>query len=146
MKDKIALYMETTKKTPEQTIGDIQKLLKKLKIRDILTNYGADGEVKAFSFSVDRGNSRISYRLPVDHKPLWRLAQQGKTKYIRTESQARNVAWRQVYRWIMAQLAIIHTEVYSMEEVFLSHMMVNRHQTVYDKFLEGGFVKLLLNE
>lgn len=144
--EKLTLFMESTKKDPEVTISEIQKLLKKLGIRDMLINYDKEGEVEAVSFTIEKKSKRIPFRLPVDHKPLWKLAQQGKTKYIRDEKQARRVAWRQIYRWIEAQTALIYTEMVTIEEVFLPYILINEKQTVYEKILASGLDGHLLIE
>jgi len=143
MAKNLTLYMETTKKSPEQTVGEIQALLKQLNIREVLINYDDDGEIEALSFSIRKGGSKIPFRLPVNHKPLWELAQNGQTKYIKTEEQARKVAWRQIYRWIEAQLALIQVGMAEAEEVFLPYMLIDNQHTVYDKFLSQGIAGYL---
>lgn len=138
-----SLYMETTKKSPEQTISEIQGLLKPFKVRDILMKYTDNGEINAFSFTLEIDNQRIPFKLPIRHEPLWILAQRGETKYIKNEDQARRVAWRQIYRWLEAQLALVEIEMVKIEEVFLPYMMVDNDKTVYQNFLDNGFKNLL---
>ncbi len=146
MPNKLTLFMESTKKDPEQTVSEIQTLLKKMAIKDFLINYDDAGEIETVSFTIKKGDSKLPFRLPVDHRPLWKLAQQGETKYIRDEMQARRVAWRQIYRWIEAQTALIHTQMVTVEEVFLPYLLLNENETVYDKFLEKGFTGYLLTD
>jgi len=137
------LYMETTNKTPEQTISEIQSLLKPFKIRDVLMKYDIEGEIIAFSFTLAIGDNIIPFKLPIRHEPLWTLTKQGKTKYIKTEEQARKVAWRQIYRWLESQLALVEINMVNIEEIFLPYMMLDNNETVYDKFLDTGFQNLL---
>ena len=144
MAEKITLYMETTKKSPEQTVSEIQIILKKLGVRDVLINYDEQGEISAVSFTIQKDDNKIPFRLPVNYRPLWELAQAGKTKYVKSEMQARRVAWRQIYRWIEAQTALIFTNMVTVEEVFLPYMLLNENQTVYETFLEKGFNSHLL--
>lgn len=143
MSKKLTLYMETTKKDPEETISEIQKYLRSIGVRDVLINYDTDGEVEAVSFTLQKVDQLLPFRLPVDHKPLWELAQSGKTRYIRTEHQARRVAWRQVLRWIQAQLAMIEIEMVAADQVFLPYLLIDDKQTIYDKYLTVGTKKLL---
>ena len=139
-----SLYMETTKKTPEQTISEIQALLKPFRVRDILMKYDYDGEITAFSFTLDITERRIPFKLPIRHEPLWKLAQEGQTKYIKTEEQARRVAWRQIYRWLESQLALVEINMVNIEEVFLPYMMIDNDKTVYQNYLDNGFQNLLM--
>ena len=140
-----SLYMETTKKNPEQTIAEIQSVLKKLAVRNWLMDYGDDGEVDAVSFTLRNSEGVLFYRLPVNHNPLWQMAQQGKTKYIRDEIQARRVAWRQTLRWVEAQCALIAVGMASAEEVFFPYMLLDDKQTVYEKFKSEGLNNYYLN-
>ena len=146
MSQKMTLYMETTKKKPEETISEIQSVLKKFGVRNVLIDYDDNGEVEGVSFTLRRETGFIPYRLPADHKPLWKMSQQGKTKYIRTEEQARRVAWRQILRWVEAQLALIQIEMTKAEEIFLPYMLVDKNKTVYDQYLERGFAGYLTPE
>ena len=138
--------MESTKKEPEETIAEMQVLLKKHNIRDILISYDDNGEVSAMSFTIKTDNGTLPFRLPANHRPLWKMAEAGQTKYIRDEQQARRVAWRQVFRWVEAQLALIRIDMAKLEEIFLPYMMVNERQTVYDTYLDAGFNQLALPE
>ena len=141
--NKITLFMETTKKEPEQTIAEIQLLLKPLKVRHIIMKYGDDGNVSGMSFSMLVNNQNVPFKLPCKHKPLWLLAQRGETKYIKDEDPARRVAWRQVYRWIEAQIALIRIEMVKPEEIFLPYMMVGPEKTLYESVVDGEFKQLL---
>ena len=143
-KKKYALYMETTKKDPEDTLVEIQKLLKQIGVRDMLINYDEDGEVQGVSFTIDKDGQLIPFKLPANHEPLWKLAQEGRTRYIRNEQQARRVAWRQILRWIQAQIAMIEIGMVSADEIFLPYMMISDKQTVYDKYLVTGYDKYLV--
>jgi len=143
MTQKLTLFMESTKKEPEETIAEIQRLLRRVNMRNVMMTYDNSGEVCAVNFTLLIKDQVIPYRLPANHKSLWRLAQEGKTKYIKDEKQARRVAWRQVYRWIEAQLAMVETQMVEVEEIFLPYMMVNEEQTVYDKMLSSGFAGYL---
>lgn len=126
--------METTQKTPEQTIGEIQQLLKKVGVRGVFTEYNENCEIIGLKFVLDINNHQIPFKIPINHKPLWELAQDGKTKYIKTEEQSRKVAWRQIFRWLEAQIAIITIGMVTPDEVFLPYVLVNEKQTLFEKY------------
>jgi hypothetical protein len=54
----------------------------------------------------------------------------------KTAAQAERVAWRIVKDWLEAQLAIIRTEMVTLDQVMLAYMQVNENgDTVYDLYL-----------
>ena len=55
--------------------------------------------------------------------------------------QANRTAWRIIKEWIVAQMALIETEMVSMEEVFMPYMLTGR-QTLYQA-LANGDLKML---
>lgn len=60
----------------------------------------------------------------------------------KTEDQARRTAWRQIYHWIDAQVALVQVKMVKMDQIFLPYMTDNKGQTVYERFENR---KLLLN-
>ena len=58
---------------------------------------------------------------------------------------AKRVAWRQILRWVQAQLAMIDTGMVKSEEVFLPYAMVNAsdgQKTMYEAMAERKFMAL----
>ncbi len=139
------LYMETTKKEPWETIAEITGLLRNHGVRDTLMNYDDNGHITAFSFTLKIKENLIPYKLPVNHIPLWDMSKRKETKYIRDEQQARRVSWRQILKWLEAQLALVEIEMVTADQVLLPYMMVDGKDTVYDKYL-GGSIRPLLAE
>jgi len=60
------------------------------------------------------------------------------------ESQARRVAWRQILRWVQAQIALIETGMVELKEVFLPYILLNikTGETLYSR-LETNKYKLI---
>ena len=135
---KKTLFMETTTKNPTETIGEIQRLLSKHGMKNAMLQFDDMGDVIAMSFTLK--NNPIPYILPAKHEPIMKMAERGKTGYRKTaeESQARRVAWRQVYRWIESQLAMVEVQMVEVEEIFLPYMMVDENRTVYQLVKEKG--------
>lgn len=97
------LYMETTKKEPEETSAEIAFLLKNYGLTKYMHDY-KDGEIVGCTFGIKVKGKEIPIKLPVRWAVLWEMAQRGETKYIKDEAQARRVAWRQSHRWIRHSL------------------------------------------
>jgi hypothetical protein len=135
MNKKLTLYMETTKKTPEQTASEIQKLMSNYELRHFMFAY-ENGNISGVTFSIIVNDEELPFKLPINHLPLWGKAQQGLTRYIRDEEQARKVAWRQVYKWIQSQLSLVDTGIRNITETFFSDLIVENDKTTYQLFLE----------
>lgn len=138
---KVTLFMETTKKAPEETMAEIQKVLSKYKLKKFMADYD-NGNIVGCIFSIDINGDEIAFKLPVKWQPLYALAKQGRTRYIRDEKQAQRVAWRIQLRWIEAQLAIIDIGQAAFQEVFLPYMVLKGMVTVYEKFSKSSFKAL----
>jgi len=138
MVNKITLYMETTKKEPEETMAEIQKILRRYNLKKFMADYD-NGQISGCIFSVEIDDRQIPFKMPVKWEPLLRLAKEGKTRYIRDAHQARRVAWRQVLRWIEAQLALVDTRMADFHEVFLPYIVNKEGMTVFQKFTENNF-------
>jgi len=135
------LFMETTQIEASQTVGEIQRILGKYGASAILTEYD-NGEVTAVSFRVRFNSQEIPFRLPCRWEAILKKLKSRRKRrpYKRSiESQARRVAWRQVLRWIEAQLALVDTEMVQIQEVFMPYLQMNTGQTLYEKLEETKF-------
>lgn len=138
---KKTLFMETTQVESSQTVGEIQRVLGKYGASAILTEYDK-GEVTVVSFKVRFNAQDIPFRIPCRWEKILTTLQsrQKRRPYKRSiEAQARRVAWRQILRWIEAQLALVDTEMVQIQEVFMPYLQMNTGQTLYEKFEETKF-------
>lgn len=116
---KYTIYMGTTTVAANQTIGEISAVLIKHGARQIVTDYAANGRVEAVRFSLVIGGfpQPISFRLPCRTEKL--------VKMMRNDwAQAERTGWRQVLRWVQAQMAMIEVGMVRTEEVFLPYALI----------------------
>lgn len=141
------LHMETTKIDPGKTASEIQQVLGDFGCQAIMTEYDGARNACGMSFIVNLPDGRgLSFRLPINVQPIFQILN-GRRKYSidrennkgRDMEQARRVAWRQVLRWIQAQLALIEVGMVRTEEVFLPYMTNNQGLTLYQAISDGGF-------
>ena len=135
------LFMETTQIDSAQTVGEIQRVLGKYGASAILTEY-ENSEVTAVSFKVKFNTQDIPFRLPCRWQAILKILQSRRKRrpYKRSvEAQARRVAWRQILRWIEAQLALVDTEMVQIQEVFMPYLQMNTGETLYEKLEETKF-------
>ncbi len=139
----MTLFMETTQIVPEQTIAEIENILIGCGATAILKEY-SEGAIEAVSFRVKVGPSEVPFRLPCRWRAISEIfikRKTGKWNYIVSKEQrkviaekARRVAWRQILRWVEAQIALIETNMVKVEEVFLPYAQVKGGQTVYELY------------
>ncbi len=127
----------TTKIEAAKTVLEIQAILVKHGASAIMTNYDAQGTVEALLFRVKNPWGEMAIRLPVSVSAVQDIMRRQKVPYrFQNRSQAVRVAWRILKDWIEAQMAILETEMVSMDQIFLPYAVVKDDQTMYQLFRE----------
>lgn len=126
----------TTKVSVTQTIPRIHKLLVGAGAHQISTVY-ADGKPTGLHFEIITSFGPRYYVLPVDASRVQKVLEaEGVERKYRTIEHAESVAWRITEDWLKAQLAIIATEMVTLDRVMLPYMRVDTEgRTVYDLYL-----------
>lgn len=141
----MSLKNYTTTIKVEKTINEIQQILAKHKAKAILTEYGDIGNVIAVSFKIETPQGILGIRLPAKQDNVLKVLRTQKIKNSAikaTNEQAERTAWRNVKDWIDAQMALIETEMVTIDEVFLPYIMNNKGQTLYEVFKENNYLML----
>lgn len=144
----------TTEVSAMKSVGEIQGKLVAHGAQAIMIHYGADREPESLSFSLPTAQGNLSFKLPANIKAVASLLlkQLGSSTYRQLDeryqrerrekalAQASRVAWRILRDWVDAQLAIIETEMVTIEQVFLPYLLVEggRH-TLYEAMAETSF-------
>ena len=94
-------------------------------------------------------NETRLFALPVRVEPVFKILNSNrKYEYDRSQKaaqdreQAERVAWRQLFRWCQAQVAMIEIGMVEALEVFLPYLQNESGQTLFQVFKESG-MKLL---
>lgn len=143
------LFMESTEVPPERTAAEIVGELVAAGATKIMHEYGQDGQLAGITFSIPRSGVDVPFRLPVKTEPIFKIIN-GRRKWSgdrsanapRDLAQAKRTAWRQLFRWVQAQLALIKTGMVQTEEVFLPYMLTRNNQTLYEQIKDSGFKAL----
>lgn len=141
----MGIYMGTTEIPATKTAGQIQELLALSGADAVEIKYDR-GQASGIAFRIIRNGHPLQFALPIRWQAVYRLMQVAKVKSRSggrvkkvNEGQARRTAWRQVLRWIEAQLALIDTNIVEIEEVFLPYMQVDPDGTTfYQKAIKAG--------
>ena len=133
----MAILNYTTTIEVTKTMGEIQTALVKAGARQILTNFAPDGRPTGLAFLCDTVLGPRHFVLPVNADKvlavLKRDVREGKYK---TPQHADRVAWRIMKDWVEAQLAIIQTEMVSLDQVMLPYMRGGDGKTVYQLYMD----------
>ena len=124
----MALLDYTTSVPVSRTIAQIQAKLIEHGARAIMMEYDDRGRITALSFKVKCPTGDLPIRMPIDAAATLRVLQrQAEDHEIRPryakEEHAYRVAWRNIFHWISAQLALLETEMVKMEEIFLPYVI-----------------------
>ena len=143
------LFMETTEIAPEKSAGEITTLLVQSGAREISMQY-ADGKLTGLRFVLLVKEFPISFVLPVRTESIYKILvarsrsswPSDKEKKMK-QTQAERVAWRQLLRWVQAQLAMIDTGMVQAHEVFLPYILhAGSGQTLFEYFQKDGLKQL----
>lgn len=144
----MALFMQTTKIPAERTAMEIGHLLSQAGATAILTEYNEDRKISGMAFRLRIGDREVPFSLPARFAPVFLYLQKLRTPAWRAKkapedlAQAERVAWRQLLRWIQAQLAMIDTGMVSAGEVFLPYVQTGPGETLYERLTSTGRLAL----
>jgi len=127
----------TTEVPVSRTIGQIQGLLVEAGARSIVTNYDEVGRALGVAFVMETANGQRGFTLPVNPARVEAVLKRQKvpTRY-QTQAHAERVAWRIVKDWVEAQVAIIRTEMVTLDQVMLPYMHGGDGRTVYELYVQ----------
>lgn len=127
----------TTSVPVNRTIAQIQGLLVEAGARAILTEYDEKGAPLGIAFTSETVAGQRQFVLPVNAKRVWGVLQRERVppRY-GTLEHAERVAWRILKDWAEAQLAIIRTEMVTLDQVMLPYMQAAPGRSVYDLYRE----------
>lgn len=144
----MSVYMATTKIAAEKTAQEINLLLARSGATAVLTDYGKEGKIKGLAFRLNIDGKEVPFSLPSRIEPVFIYLQKQRSPAYRTKkakedlAQAERVAWRQLLRWVQAQLALIDTGMVKAEEVFFPYIQVAANQTLFEHMVKNGRLAL----
>ena len=134
----------TTKIPAEQTAAEIMSILVRKGATEILTHYGPAGMATGLKWRMETASGTLAFSLPINTEAVFEILTRDrvmKTNPAARMQQANRTAWRIIKEWILAQMALIETEMVTVEEVFLPYMLTGK-QTLYQA-LSNGDLKML---
>jgi len=148
-----AISFASTEVSAEKTAQEIEDMLRKHGAEKIGKTFES-GRIKAIYFQIATPEAQMPFTLPINVEPVYQLLYQQKQSSPRSRwmdekakhrlhEQAERTAWRIIWHWLKAQLALIQTKMVTVTEVFLPYMLVSENETLYQKLSTGGFAALM---
>lgn len=131
---KIANYSTTVPAL--KSIGEIQGILVAHGAKSILMDYDG-GLPVGLSFIVETEFGEMPFRLPANVDKVWAVLNNQRVRTNVSEEMAYRVAWRILKDWVRAQMAILETEMVSIEQVFLPYMQGKNGRILYEIMLDN---------
>lgn len=128
-----------------RTVEQIRGLLRESGARRVVEEYGPAGEVVAMTFGLMLNGEEIPYALPVRlDRVMAKMSAERKGRRLTDsdKAQAERVAWRQIFRWLQAQFALIEFGLAKTDEVLMPFIRISGGRTLYQDWYETKFKAL----
>jgi len=147
MSKRKTMFMETTEIAPEKSASEITQKLIAIGARRVSMTFDEKQRLSGVDFTLVFGRLELPFAVPARIEALVkndRFAPNLRYDYARRRAQAERVAWRQLFRWVEAQCALIDTGMVANIEVFTPYRLQPgpEHRTLYEVMLESD-MKLL---
>jgi hypothetical protein len=142
------LFMETTEVAPEKSASEITSCLIQGGARQIACDYDGSGKITGLRWVIRRGTVDLVFIMPARVDPVYNVLRKRASGFIdrdreaRMRSQAERVAWRQLFRWTQAQLAMIQFGMAEPAEVFCAYIDAGAGQTLFQRMAASQFKAL----
>lgn len=126
----------TTEVTALKSIGEIQGILVGHGAKHILIDYEKEEPV-GLAFVVATVCGDAGFRLPANINKVQAVLTRQRVKSQVDRQYAARVAWRILRDWIRSQMAILETEMVTLDELFLPYMETGKDgKTLYQVMLD----------
>jgi hypothetical protein len=130
----IANYSTTV--TALKSIGEIQGILVAHGAKHILIDYEHEEPV-GLAFIVGTAYGDTPFRLPANIDRVCAVLNKQRVRSQVSKELASRVAWRILKDWVRAQMAILETEMVTIDQVFLPYMQVGKDgKILYEVMLD----------
>lgn len=121
----------TTKVPAAQSVAEIVGALASHGAIKIQQDYDA-GRPISIAFMIDTPSGLRGFCLPSSTDKVKAVLFRQKVKI--DDAQAERVAWRILRDWVMAQMAILETEMVAIDQIMLPYMVDGKGKTVYELY------------
>ena len=133
------IYMETTEIAAERTAAEVSSVLVQAGATSVSVRYD-HGRIIGMTWTMRVGPVELPFSMPARIEPLYNILLKRRAGYVddeakaRIRAQAERVAWRQLLRWVQAQLAMIEVGMVQRAEVFMPYIQQADGSTFFEFF------------
>ena len=146
---KKTLFMESTEVPAERTAAEVSGELIKAGATQIATSYD-QGKVIGLRWTMRVKGMDALFEMPARVDPIYQIfRKRNRTTWISEKdkasmrAKAERVAWRQLYRWVQAQNALIETGMVEPMEVFTAYWIApGQERTLFQNIIDSQFKQL----
>jgi hypothetical protein len=136
----MALKNTYTTQSVDNMLKDIQKALIRVKAIGMNYRFNDQGRIDGLSFGLKIRDRVIGFTLPINtEKVKLVLKREGNTRYTNDDYVYR-VSWACMRDWVIAQMALIETEMAEPLQVFLPYAQDGSGKTVFEKVVDGNLL------
>lgn len=144
----MGLLNYSTRIEAEKTAGEVVAILAHHGATAIGMDYDGHGNVLSVSWKVNTPQGILPFKLPVNERAvasvLERQHYSGQLpRAALAEGQARRTAWRILKNWIRAQMALLETEMVTLDQLFFPYLLTGPGETLYERLATGKGLKSL---
>ena len=140
------LYMESTEIAAERTAAEVTGVLVAAGARHIAMDYGDGGKIVGMHFVLIVAGLPYPFKMPVRTEPVFKIINGRRRSPFDKENyaakdlkQAERVAWRQLLRWVQAQIAMIDAGMVEAREIFAPYLLDQSGRTLFECLEETRF-------
>jgi hypothetical protein len=132
----------------DRSVSYIERKLVAHSARQIMKQYGTEGELAGIYFLIQTGDGEIAYRLPakvdrVRESLRDKIRRPRKGTLERLNQQAERTAWKLLADWVDVQLSLIELGQAEFLEIFLPYVYDPAKQETFFERIKAGGYKLL---
>lgn len=124
--------------TVNKSLNEIQNMLAKKGAEKMMIDY-KNAEPIGLTFAIPTPKGMMPVQLPARFERVVQVMYGTQNVSEAQLDQAKRTAWRNLYDWIDAQLALLETEMVKMEEIFLPYVVMGGH-TVFEHYETGNLL------
>lgn len=138
------LFMETTDVAAEKSAGEITAALVASGASQIAADYD-NGAITGLRWTMKINGEVRLFAMPARVDPVYKILRGRIKGYVdesKLRAKARRVAWRQLLRWVLAQLAMVDCGMVEAGEVFFAYVQTESGETIFARFKEQSALML----
>lgn len=142
MPDTNGLLNYSTVVPVDRTLSEMQRGLAGAGARRVMVEWDNAAAV-ALSFTLDGPHGERFYTLPCDIDAVLRVLTDTDPRLLKASkvkadrAQAERVAWRVLKDWLEAQLALLRTQMVTLDQIMLPYVHVDTDRTLYQAWAEN---------